>query len=296
MDKTAIAPTPHYRIEGFEDQRLCVVPGPQVEAALDQPGTRRLVVTDAGYFPSALGHRRVRAEGAPETIVILCVSGSGTVRLGSETHTLATSGCVFIPAGQPHEYRASLADPWTIWWMHVRGTDATELTGSLLGGGRPMTKLRSIERAVALFDELIGVLERRPSPAHVLTASGIAWLLLMRLAADSVLPADGSPLERAMRYLEARVDGNIQVSELAAFVGLSPSHLSTLFRHATGSGPGKFHTSLKMGRARTLLDTTSMTVKEIAAAVGYSDPLYFTRHFRRRHGLSPTAYRAQQKG
>lgn len=296
MDETAMTPDWRFRIDGFENQRLCVVPRPQLESALDRPGTRRLIVTDAGYFPTAVGHRRVRSKGASETIVILCVSGSGTVKLAGETYALTPYACMKIPAGQPHEYQASVDDPWTIWWMHVRGTDAAELTGSLLGSAQPLTRLRSVERAVALFDELVGLLERRVSPAHLLTASGIAWLLLTRLAADSILPANGSPLERAMHYLETRVDGNIQVSELASMVGLSPSHLGTLFRHATGGGPGSFHTSLKMGRARALLDTTSMSVTEIAAAVGYSDPLYFSRHFRRVHSVSPTTYRAQHKG
>jgi AraC family transcriptional regulator, arabinose operon regulatory protein len=50
-----------------------------------------------------------------------------------------------------------------------------------------------------------------------------------------------------------------------------------------------------MARARALLDTTTSTVTEIASAVGYSDPLYFSRHFRRVHGMSPSAYRAEHK-
>ena len=99
-----------------------------------------------------------------------------------------------------------------------------------------------------------------------------------------------------MRYLEARVEGNIKVTELAAIVGMSPSHLSALFRNATGGGPAAFHTSLKMGRARTLLDTTSLPISDVATAVGYADPLYFSRQFRRLHGVNPSAYRSQHKG
>lgn len=296
MDETALPTEPFYRQDGFENQRLCVVPKPQVDAALDRPGTQRLLVTDAGYFPAAAGHRRIRNQGTPETIVILCVSGVGVVRMRGESHTLAPGACVTIPSLEPHEYLASLDDPWTIWWMHVRGSDVAELTGSLLDIPRPVTRLRAVEGVVALFDELVGSLERRLSPAHLLAASGVAWHLLTRIAADSILPADGSPLERAMRFLEARVDGNIQVAELASMVGMSPSHLSALFRRATGGGPGAFHTSLKMARARNLLDTTTLSVMEIAAATGYSDPLYFSRHFRRVHGVSPSTYRAQHKG
>lgn len=180
--------------------------------------------------------------------------------------------------------------------MHVRGTDVNELVQQILVENAPTISLRSLDRVVALFDELVGMLERRLTPVQLLSASGVAWHLLTRLAADRVQPASGDPLERAMRYLEARVDGVIRIPELAAVVGLSSSHLSTLFRQATGGGPLAFHTSLKMTRARTLLDTTSLGVAEIATAVGYSDPLYFSRQFRKTHGITPSSYRAQHKG
>ncbi|MFC8680119.1 helix-turn-helix domain-containing protein [Microbacterium ureisolvens] len=296
MDETLITDEPFYRRDGFDNQRLCVVPRPQVEAALGRAVTRRMTVTDVGYFPAASGHRRVRAKGAPETIVILCVAGAGVVRIAGDGYPLTPGACITIAANQAHEYQASLDDPWTIWWIHVRGTDVAELTGPLLGIPHPLTRLRAIEGVVALFDELVSLLERRQSPAHLLAASGIAWQLLTRVVADSILPAEGSPLERAMHFLEARVDSNIQVGELAAMVGMSPSHLSALFRRATGSGPGAFHTSIKMARARKLLDTTTASVAEVATAVGYADPLYFSRHFRRVHGVNPTQYRAQHKG
>lgn len=296
MDETMTARRPQYRREGFPNQRLCVVPRPQVEAALNRPGTRRLTVTDAGYFPTATGHRRLRVNGAPETIVILCVAGSGTVTIGGDSHAIGHASCVTIPANAPHEYRASFTDPWTIWWLHVRGSDASDLAGPLLGQTDAVNRLRSVDRVVALFDELISVLERRPTPAHLLAASGVAWHLLTRIAIDSILPADGSPVERAIHYLESRIDGAISVPELATLVGVSASHLSAMFRQTTGSGPAAYHASLKMARARHLLDTTTMTIAEVALTVGYIDPLYFSRQFRRTHGVSPTAYRAQHKG
>lgn len=295
MDEATTLTTPHYRTEGFENQRLCVVPRPQVEQALSRSVTRRLTVTDAGYFPAAAGHWMRRPKGAQETIVLLCVGGSGTVTMSGDTYAVSAGTGIVIAAGSSHEYRASETKPWTIWWLHARGSDVSELTSTLGGGAQQTLQPRSLDRIVALFDELVTMLERRLSPAQLLAASGAATHLLTRLAADSVLPADGSALERAMRYLEARVDGNIQVAELAAIVQMSASHLSALFREATGGGPGSFHTSLKMARARGLLDTTTSTVTEIATAVGYSDPLYFSRHFRRVHGVSPTAYRAEHK-
>lgn len=293
MDKTTDL-APHYRSDGFPNQRLCVVPRPQVEQALSRPVTRRLTVTDVGHFPRAIGHRMTRAHGIEETIVLLCTAGSGTVRIGGEDFALTPSTAAVIPARTAHQYEASGANPWTIWWAHVRGTDAADLTAPL-ATPRRATPVRSLDRLVALFDELTTLLERRLTPVQLTVASGTASHLLTLLAADSALPTDGSALERAMRYLEARVDGTISVGEIAALVGVSPSHLSALFRSATGSGPAAFHTSLRMARARTLLDTTRSSIGEVAAAVGYADPLYFSRHFRRIHGMSPSAYRDAHK-
>jgi AraC family transcriptional regulator of arabinose operon len=294
MDETVI--DTDFRAEGFRGQRLCVVPRPEVEAALSRPGTRRLTVTDAGHFPHARGHRRSRPHGSPETIVMLCVGGSGAVEINGASRLLTPSSWIAIPAFAAHEYQASSDDPWTIWWVHLRGLDADELSRPMLTAPHELLRLRSSDRVVALFDELVGLLEGRLSPAHLLAASGVAWNLLCRMSADTLLPAEGSALERAIRYLEARVDGSIRVTELASLVAMSPSHLTALFRESTGGGPGAFHTSLKMAKARRLLDTTSMPVSQVAAAVGYADALYFSRHFRRIHGVAPSAYRAQSKG
>jgi len=51
-----------------------------------------------------------------------------------------------------------------------------------------------------------------------------------------------------------------------------------------------------MARARQLLDVTDATIAEIAHEVGYADAFYFSRHFRRHHGMSPSEYRDRDRG
>jgi AraC family transcriptional regulator of arabinose operon len=113
---------------------------------------------------------------------------------------------------------------------------------------------------------------------------------------DRRLPEQGTPLQQAMKFLEDRVDGAIRLPELARVVGVSPSHLSKLFREATGGGVLAHHTALKMARARLLLDTTDLTIAEVGREIGLNDQFYFSRQFRRLHGVSPRAYRADRKG
>lgn len=282
--------------EGFHGQRLVVVPRPVVARALGSPITRRLVVTDAGYYPHAEGHLMRRPHGTSSTIVIFCVTGAGWVRVGGKLHHLSGHQAAVILPNTPHEYGARKEQPWSIWFAHLAGSDVSELVGNLDVTTRgPLTSIGTIEHVVALLDEIVTTLERDQSPARLLGTSGAAWKLMTELGVDQLLPELGGPLERAMAYLRDRLDGSITVSELAALVGVSPSHLGTLFRRATGGGVLAYHTALRMARARQLLDVTDASVQEVGRDVGFSDPFYFSRHFRRHHGMSPTQYRERDR-
>lgn len=280
--------------EGFRGQRLIVVPRPVVADALRRPVTRRLVVTAAGYYPQASDHRMRRERGTSEYIVIVCAGGAGWVRLGREQHRVEGRQALVVPAAVPHEYGADAGAPWTIWWAHLGGTDVPELIESIgVTDSRPVVAVRGVERVVALLDEIVTALERAPSPAKLLAAAGAAWKLLTQIAVDQRLPRPGDPLQRAMAYLENRLDGSIKVPELAALVGVSASHLTAMFHRATGGGVLAHHTALRLARARQLLDTTDATITEIGREIGYADAFYFSRQFRRHHGTSPTGYRTR---
>lgn len=283
--------------DGFAHQRVAIVPRPAVEDALRQPVTRRLLVTDAGYFPHAEHHARQRPNGAPEAIVIACASGAGWVQTHAGRVRIGPGMVAALPPGLPHAYGAETADPWTIRWCHVRGTDVVDLLAGLgAGEGSAVHVLRSPERVAGLLDDILRSIEDGPSPARLIETTGLAWHLLTRLAVDRVLPADGGPVERTLRHLDDHVDAAVRVAELAAAVGVSPSHLAALFRAATGGGVLAYHHGVKMAHARRLLDTTTLSVAEVGRAVGMDDPFYFSRRFRTTHGMSPRAYRALHKG
>jgi transcriptional regulator GlxA family with amidase domain len=82
------------------------------------------------------------------------------------------------------------------------------------------------------------------------------------------------------------------VGDLAALINLSPSRFRALFVAQTGVSPAQFLQRLRLRRARLLLEHSFLTVKEVMAAVGYSDPSHFARDFRRAHGTSPSDTRS----
>lgn len=278
--------------DGFRGQRLIVLPRPLAAEALHRPVTRRLLVTDVGYYPDAVDHQMSRPRGTDQTIVIVCTAGTGWARIGETTHRVGAQQALIVPRGVPHAYGADATHPWTIWWAHLTGTDVGDLVDGLdVTEARPAMPIKTPEKAVALLDEIVSGLERDLTPARLIASSGAAFKLMTQLAVDRLLPSPEDPLHRAMNYLRERLDGSVRVADVARLVGVSPAHLTALFRKATGGGVLAHHTALRMARARQLLDATDATVAEIARDVGYDDPFYFSRHFRRHHGVSPTGFR-----
>ena len=284
---------------GFTGERLRVLPAPLVAAASGSGLTRRLLVTDCGYFPHAAQHLRSRPKGARQTIVIVCTEGSGWCRLDGELHPVAAGQAVVIPAGAPHSYGSNETSPWSVWWVHVDGEDVDDLveaTGA--STTRPVLPVPSLARAVSLVDEAITAMEKDESPSSLVTASGATWHLFALLAGGRHQVGAGrpDPVAIAVALLQQDLSVKLSVGDLAATVGLSPSHLSALFRKATGCGPGEYQTRLRMSASRELLDSTDLPVSVIGRHVGYADAYYFARLFRAAHGMTATQYRSRAKG
>ncbi|TNM63164.1 helix-turn-helix domain-containing protein [Streptomyces sp. NP160] len=284
---------------GFPGERISVLPRPRLRAAKTDPLTAQLLVSDAGYFPRAASHLRVRPRGSEQAIIIVCTSGTGWCELPGGEVVLQPGHALVLPAGTPHRYGADTHDPWTVWWLHLTGTAVPDLLSAAdVGADGAVLVVSDVSRAVALVNEALSALERDDSPSSLQLASGAAWHLLARLAAGRHARAAGrvDPVQVAIAHLQDAYASDESVSRMAARVGLSVSHFSTLFRKAAGCGPREYQTRLRMNRSRELLDTTDLSVAAVARAVGYEDPFYFSRQFRKVHGTTASEYRDRAKG
>ena len=93
--------------------------------------------------------------------------------------------------------------------------------------------------------------------------------------------------------IDKRLADPLDVTDLATSVNLSPSRFAFLFRRDMGMSPARFVRARRLDRARELLETTFLSVKEVMGLVGYNDPSHFARDFRRLHGAPPTAFRGR---
>jgi transcriptional regulator GlxA family with amidase domain len=104
-------------------------------------------------------------------------------------------------------------------------------------------------------------------------------------------PVRNSRVQIAVAFLESNLHRKITSSELAQAANLSSSHLSRLFKSQTGLSPGEYLRRLRMEKARHLIATSLLSVKEIMVAAGYNSKSHFVRHFKRSFRATPSEYR-----
>jgi len=106
----------------------------------------------------------------------------------------------------------------------------------------------------------------------------------------------GDPVQRAIWYIRQNFNKALELEDIATFVHLSPGHLCHLFKAKTGSTILEYTTGVRMERSKQLLESSNLSVAQIGASVGYREPGYFSRTFKKNVGMNPSAYRRMFSG
>lgn len=223
--------------------------------------------------------------------------GAGTARLDAAHGTLGDHMLVNVPTGCVHSYAFV---PGTAGWVV---TVPVEVLDQWLAPGEGLRPLLAkpiiidgnaeIRRTIeAIFD---GFLARDFARAHMLRAQValLAGLVSRQIAAQD--PGESRPdtdlQHRFEALVEAHFTAHLPVAEYAARLHVTPTHLSRVMRKATGRPASAMIEDRIIREARRNLAYSNLSVSEIAYALGYNDPAYFSRVFARATGHSPRAFR-----
>ena len=102
-------------------------------------------------------------------------------------------------------------------------------------------------------------------------------------------------METAAAYFNENYHRDIHIEEYAVSRGMSVSWFIRNFKKYTGTTPMQFVTSIRITNAQMLLETTNYAVNEISRNVGYDNPLYFSRLFRKQKGCAPSQFRKKKE-
>ncbi|SIO35366.1 AraC-type DNA-binding protein [Singulisphaera sp. GP187] len=127
-----------------------------------------------------------------------------------------------------------------------------------------------------------------------------AWEILAAVLSAAQRQEVGSRahdlVRRAKLILEEQREGLPVIAEVAAALGLSPSHLQHLFKQQTGQSPYQYHLQLKIQRAAEMLRGSDLPVKQIAQILQFRSVYHFSTLFKKKTGLSPSGWRADSQG
>ena len=100
-----------------------------------------------------------------------------------------------------------------------------------------------------------------------------------------------SIVQKAKAYINAHYDKEISLDEMSREYEISPYYFSKLFKDEVGQNFIEYLTQIRMEKAKELLSSSEYTMKEICIMVGYADPNYFSRTFKKNVGVTPTEYK-----
>lgn len=295
--------------EGFRGQRSIVIPKMITDMLERDPLGAALHITDIGYYPSARHHFRERREAPGQYILIYCVEGRGWYRLGETRYEVSDGQFFILPADRPHAYGSDEVNPWTIYWIHFKGSLAPHYAAGMHLPRRITPTVNSrISDRTALFEEIFFTLKAGYSIENLHYAlslfhhylGSLRYVQQFRQAATAAEESAGTTAQAACRsaikYMKENLERHITLDALARFTGYTPNHFSAIFKRHVGHAPISYFNLIKMQAACQMLDSTDMNVNQIAAKLGFDDSYYFSRLFTKIMGMPPTAYRTAERG
>lgn len=132
--------------------------------------------------------------------------------------------------------------------------------------------------------------EQNPQDTPLIVGLSYRFCTQMALMAEAE-EAENSLLHRAQMALESNLGEKMSVKELAESLHCSVSSLNRIFHKELGTTPLQYRLEKKIACARYLLNSSNLTIKEIAFKLGYCDPFYFSGEFRRMTGETPSSVR-----
>ncbi|MEJ6951905.1 AraC family transcriptional regulator [Natronospora cellulosivora (SeqCode)] len=285
--------------DGFKNQKLFVIPEDITKEVSRHPLGEDLLITDIGYFPDAQYHYRERKEGSQQHILIYCLSGSGFVRINNKEEKIKENSLIFLPANMPHAYGADKDKPWDIYWAHFAGKKSNYYYWQKEGEIAQLS-IDKIPTITQLFDSIFENLKKGYTLKNIIHSSHIFTHILSVFFCfnnrDNTEDKQARLINEIIKYMQKNLNRNLSLQELAELSKLSISHLSMVFQQKTGKSPMDYFTGLKIQQACRYLDLTDKKIKEISILIGYSDPYYFSRVFKKVMGISPSKYRRIKKG
>lgn len=262
----------------------------------EHPLIKALYIETAGCIVRTRQNCVNRSRGSEHYVAMYCYEGKGWLQeADTEKVILEANTAILIQPGTPYSYGSDINDPWSFYYVHIRGDNSPFYFQEL-----PAIHIVELEdshmKCRQLFAECYQFWSVRTSIHNVIYSSHLLGQLLTMLTmfqdlSPSRMTKD-EHVNKLILYMLRHIEDRLTLQQLSKRTNLSKPYLVKLFNKYTGYSPIDYFLRLKMQRACEYFDSTDLTVKEVCYKLGFTDPYYFSRMFSKIMGQPPTKYRS----
>lgn len=261
--------------------------------------SRPLIVTSCGTYRLKTVKRLPtwRPKGRLDYQLLYIVSGKGHFYFHGEDRVVYAGRMVLIQPRQEQRYEYFGEDKPEVYWVHFTGSDVKNILRSYnIPMDDPIFYSGASSTYSYLFKEMIHELQScKTGYEDLLTMYLRQIFLLVQRTRQEERPTVSTyiqeEMEFARRYFNEHYNEPISIQEYAESRNMSVCYFQRNFKQIVKHTPMQYLLTIRVNNAASLLETTDYSMAEIAAIVGYEDPLYFSRLFRKIKGVSPRDYR-----
>ena len=266
---------------------------------LTEPRFRNIYLSFCGFSNCAPLHSFGPAV-RPAYILHIITEGKGNYYVGGKQYSLEKGQGFLIEPNVITFYQADAKEPWSYSWVGFNGEEAGRILQEMgLVQKNPIFRAENISQ---LNDIILDMMQCKDGTVYnELKLQGLFYLFMSTLiketsVVDSKLSVKTNHyIHRALEYIHSNYSDNINVNDVVDYIELNRSYFSTLFQRHMGMSIQKYLTIFRISRANELLDITDNSIESIAQDCGYSDPLVFSKVYKKICGVTPTQHRKQDR-
>jgi AraC-like DNA-binding protein len=201
--------------------------------------------------------------------------------------------------GEWHTYRPLPDTGWKSYWIGFKGKNMDDrVKAGFMSAEHPIYHVGYSGDIIKLYDEAYTTAVEEAAYSQQTLAGIVNHLigLMYSLERNIILNKDREHVEminRGRALIREAIEENLTIQQIADEIGVSYSNFRKLFKEYTGISPAMYQQDLRLQRAKEMLSTTNLSIKEIAYRLNFESPDYFSCKFKVKTGQKPSEFRSR---
>jgi AraC-like DNA-binding protein len=235
----------------------------------------------------------------PEYQLLYIIEGGGVFHSRTVPEAPLKEGDFFLLfPGEWHSYHPTPPRGWKKYWIGFKGRNMDDrVRAGFLSPQKPIYHVGYSADIVHLYNQAFDAAKREEAYAQQLMAGivnlliGTMYSLERNIELKSRSQTHVDVINRSRLIIRDSLESSLTIQKVAEDLGMSYSNFRKLFKEYTGLSPATYQQDLRIQRAKEMLSTTALSIKEIAYRLNFESPDYFSAKFKQKTGRKPSDLR-----